>query len=132
VALPLLYFYAMTDSNPFIWDSPVDCPCHQCKHWWLHIFSFPVEGKENASRVRSPLTSSFKVRYEHPYQSPKSFVCKGFWVFSFPAEIFNPPQLVNISTNFSTNFLHLYILTLFPATTDYSSLPTPYFSFHLF
>jgi len=28
----------------------VDSCCHQCKHWWLHIFFFSAEEKKNADK----------------------------------------------------------------------------------
>ena len=59
-------FRTVTGSNPFIWDSPVDCPCHQHKYWWLPIFSSHAEWEENASRVRSPF---YTIAFDVPYPS---------------------------------------------------------------
>ena len=79
--LPLLYFYAVTDSKPFIWDSPVDCPCHQCKHWWLPILSSHAKWEDNANRVRSPA----------PRQKERG-VCLSLFVLSSIGTDSNPLQ----------------------------------------
>ena len=47
-------FLRRQDSNPFPCKCPVDTCCHQFKNWWLHLFSFPAKGKENANRVLLP------------------------------------------------------------------------------
>ena len=46
------------DSNPFLCKCPADTCCHQFKNWWLHLFSFPTVGKENANRVLLPALRS--------------------------------------------------------------------------
>ena len=36
--LPSPYFYTPRDSNNVNRNMPVAYCCHQCKHWWLHLF----------------------------------------------------------------------------------------------
>ena len=78
----LFYLSTGRESNPFTCKCPVDICCHQCKHWWLPLFSSLDEREENASRF--------------PYSMPKGSVvkCVNFTIASVGA-IINRPRAVN-------------------------------------
>ena len=78
-------FSAGRESNPSKCRCPVDTCCHQCKHWWLQIFIFPVEGKINADRFRllqgsqqipTPLGPGF-FWYRHRNRTHFNAICRG-------------------------------------------------------
>ena len=35
----VIFYHGQRDLNPSECNTPVGCCCHQCKHWWLPLFS---------------------------------------------------------------------------------------------
>ena len=60
------FFRARGDSNNLKCSMPVACCCHQCKHWWLLLFSPKAKMQTNLQRVTTQITETVQADGQWP------------------------------------------------------------------
>ena len=65
--------------NPQQWHCPVDSACHQCKHWWLHLFS--LSHWTEKMHIKSCLRNHKKYRKQLVFGTFSIFLMLKSWKF---------------------------------------------------